>query len=71
MVKRKRVNLKIKEDLHLRAKILATMKDMSLNDYIEQALIEAIEKDSHLIEKLKVLLEDNQTILTKKWLRGK
>ncbi|MCD6589646.1 toxin-antitoxin system HicB family antitoxin [Candidatus Woesearchaeota archaeon] len=55
--KEKRVNLKLPEELHTKAKIVAVLKDLTLNDYIERAVREAIEKDEHLLERVKELIE--------------
>ena len=53
----KRVNLKLSEELHTKAKIIAVLKDQTLNDYIEQALREAVEKDKEILKKVKNLIE--------------
>ncbi len=49
----KRVNIKLSDDAHTKAKIIAVLKDQTLNDYLEQAINQAIEKDKGILQKIK------------------
>ena len=49
----KRVNIQLKELVHTQAKVISVLKDITLNEYFEKAIEEAIEKDKHILEKLK------------------
>lgn len=49
----KRVNIQLKDKTHTQAKIIAVLKNITLNEYFEQAIEEKIEKDKSLLEKLK------------------
>ena len=46
----KRVNIGLNEKTHARAKIISTLKKIPLNEYLEQAIEKAVEKDKHLLE---------------------
>ena len=48
----KKVNIGLKEKVHMQAKIISVLKGVSLNKYIEEALEKAIEKDKNLIKEL-------------------
>ena len=48
----KRVNIHLNENNHSLAKIISTLKKMTLNEYFEKAIEQAIEKDKELIRKL-------------------
>jgi predicted HicB family RNase H-like nuclease len=50
---RKRVNIALDEDLHTKAKVIAVLKDITLNDFFEDAIAEAVEKDRDILEKIK------------------
>lgn len=50
---KKKVNIALDEDLHTKAKVIAVLKNITLNDYIEKALDEAVKKDKSILEKLK------------------
>lgn len=52
-VTRKRVNIFLDDELHTKAKIIAVLKDTTLNQYIEQAIEQAVKKDSGLLEMIK------------------
>ena len=41
------------EDLHMKAKVIAVLKNITLNDYIEKALEEAVKKDKPTLDKMK------------------
>ena len=49
----KRVNIAIIEDIHTKAKIIAVLKGLTLNEYLEQAIEKAIEKDKKVLDKVK------------------
>lgn len=49
----KRVNIALKDDVHTKAKLIAVLKDTTLNEYFEKAVEAALEKDRPLLEKLK------------------
>lgn len=48
----KRVNIGLKEKIHAQAKIIATLKKIPLNRYLELAIEGAVENDKHLLEDL-------------------
>ena len=50
---KKRVNIALDEDLHIKAKVIAVLKNITLNDYIEKALEEAVKKDKPVLDKIK------------------
>jgi len=50
----KRVNIQLEEDTHTKAKVIAVLKDMTLNEYFEKAIREAIEKDQNVLNKIKI-----------------
>lgn len=41
----KRVNIELPDETHTRAKVIAVLKGMTLNDYLAAAVNEALEKD--------------------------
>ena len=49
----KRVNIQISEESHTKAKVISVLKGITLNEYFEKAIDEAILKDKTLLEKLK------------------
>lgn len=49
----KRVNIQISEDAHTKAKVISVLKGITLNEYFETAINDAISKDKTLLEKLK------------------
>ncbi|MEM4711014.1 MAG: hypothetical protein QXL18_03645 [Candidatus Woesearchaeota archaeon] len=49
----KRVNISLNEETHTKAKVIAVLKDMTLNEYLEKAIREAVEKDQSILSKLK------------------
>lgn len=53
MSKRKQLNIRLNEELHKQAKVVAILKGNTLNDYIEDAIKKALEKDKSLVEKIK------------------
>jgi predicted HicB family RNase H-like nuclease len=50
---KKRVNIALDEDIHTKAKVIAVLKDITLNDYFEKAIAEAIEKDKKVLDRIK------------------
>ena len=49
----KRVNIRLKEEIHTKAKVIAVLKETTLNDYFEKAIEEAVTRDKEILEKLK------------------
>lgn len=49
----KKVHIQIPELVHTKAKIISVLKDLTLNDYFEKAIAEAIKKDRAVLDKLK------------------
>jgi predicted HicB family RNase H-like nuclease len=50
---KKRVNIALDDDLHTKAKVIAVLSNITLNDYIEKALEDAVKKDKPILDKLK------------------
>ena len=50
---KKRVNIALDEDLHTKAKVIAVLKNITLNDYIEKASEDAVKKDKPVLDKIK------------------
>ncbi len=48
----KKVNIGLEEKTHMQAKIISVVKGVSLNEYIQEALEKAIEKDKDIIRNL-------------------
>lgn len=53
MAKKKRVNIGLSEGLHTKAKVMAVLKGMTLNEYLEQAIQKAVKKEKKMLEKIK------------------
>ena len=51
--KTKRVNIELKDDVHTKAKIIAVLKGMTLNEYLEKAIEKALKKDKKVLDKVK------------------
>ena len=49
----KRVNISISEEAHTKAKVISVLKGITLNEYFENAIDEAVAKDKQLLDKLK------------------
>ena len=49
----KRVNIEISEETHTKAKVIAVLKNMTLNEYFDKAIREAFEKDQSILSKIK------------------
>ncbi len=43
------------DDAHTQAKVIAVLKDVTLNEFIETAIIAAIKKDKDLLKQIKNL----------------
>ncbi|MFA6073379.1 MAG: toxin-antitoxin system HicB family antitoxin [Candidatus Woesearchaeota archaeon] len=52
---RRQLNIRIDDELHTKAKVTAILKGITLNDYIEQAIKESLEKDKTITSKTKKL----------------
>ncbi len=50
---KKRVNIALDEDIHTKAKVIAVLTNVTLNDYIENAVAEAIQKDKKVLDNIK------------------
>ncbi|MCD6464120.1 hypothetical protein J7L02_01180 [Candidatus Woesearchaeota archaeon] len=48
----KRVNLKLPSDLHRKAKLISVVKQVTLNQYLESLIQEAIARDETIIKQL-------------------
>ena len=46
----KRVNIGLKEKIHAQAKIIATLKKIPLNQFLEEAIEDAVKKNKHFLE---------------------
>ena len=46
-------NIKISEESHTKAKVISVLKGITLNEYFEKAIDDAITSDKSLLEKLK------------------
>jgi predicted HicB family RNase H-like nuclease len=55
LVKMKRVNIQLSDETHTKAKVIAVLKDMTLNEYLDKAIRDAIEKDQSVLGKIKNL----------------
>jgi predicted HicB family RNase H-like nuclease len=54
-MERKQLNIRIDEETHTNAKVIAILKGITLNDYIEQAIQKALEQDKSTTGKIKKL----------------
>ena len=52
--KRKRVNIALKEDLHTKAKVISVLKNITLNEYFEEAILEAVDRDKRVFKEAKL-----------------
>ncbi|MBN1156176.1 toxin-antitoxin system HicB family antitoxin [Candidatus Woesearchaeota archaeon] len=48
-----RINIGLKEELHAKAKALAAIKGISLNEFFEEAVKSSVGKDKKLFEAVK------------------
>ena len=49
----KKVNIGLKEETHQLAKIISTLKNVTLADFLREAIEEAVKKESEIVEKIK------------------
>jgi predicted HicB family RNase H-like nuclease len=49
----KRVNVQLPDDIHTRAKVTAVLKGITLNEYLEKAIRQAVEHDTTMLDSLK------------------
>lgn len=49
----KKVHIQIPEKVHTKAKVISVLKDLTLNEYFERAIAEAISKDRDILNKLR------------------
>ena len=49
----KKVHIQIQEKVHTKEKVISVLKDITLNEYFERAVAEAIQKDREVLDKLK------------------
>lgn len=49
----KRVNVQIPDEAHTRAKIIAVLKGITLNEYLEKAIQDAVRSDQHILDKMR------------------
>ena len=50
---RKQLNIRLDEEIHTKAKVIAILKGLTLNDYIEQSILRSLEKDNLLASNIK------------------
>jgi|SaaInlStandDraft_4_1057021.scaffolds.fasta_scaffold281528_1 hypothetical protein len=50
---KKRVNIALDEDIHIKAKVISVLTNTTLNDFLEQAIADAIEKNKKILDKIK------------------
>ncbi|MBW2971276.1 hypothetical protein KY320_03900 [Candidatus Woesearchaeota archaeon] len=50
----KRVNIALDEDIHTKAKVISVLKDITLNEYLLQAIERAVEQDKELVKRAKL-----------------
>ncbi len=48
----KRVNIQLSDQAHTRAKIIAVLKGVTLNDYLAKIVEEAVARDKKVLEQL-------------------
>jgi len=46
----KRVNIQLEDDIHTKAKIIAVLKGVTLNDYLAKTVTEAVQRDKKVLE---------------------
>jgi len=46
----KRVNIAIRDEMHVKAKIISALTNKTLSDYLQKAVEDAIEKDKDIIK---------------------
>ena len=51
----KRVNIQLGDETHTKAKVIAVLKDMTLNEYLDKAIRDAVDKDQAVLNRIKNL----------------
>ena len=46
----KKVNIGLKDDVHKKAKIISTLKGVTLSKYLEEAIDKAVKKDKDILK---------------------
>ena len=49
----KKVNIGISAEAHTKAKIICVLKGITLNEYIASALDKELQKDEHILDKIR------------------
>jgi predicted HicB family RNase H-like nuclease len=49
----KRVNVQVPDEVHTKAKVIAVLKGVTLNEYLESAIRDAVDRDKGVLESLK------------------
>ncbi len=50
---KKRVNIGIEEEVHTKAKVISVLKGVTLNEYLEEAIREKVEREKSILNKIK------------------
>jgi len=48
----KRVNIQLSDEAHTRAKIIAVLKGVTLNDYLARIVEEAVQRDRKVLQQM-------------------
>ena len=49
----KRVNIWLSDDIHTAAKVISVLQDITLNEYFQKAIEDAIKKDKSILDRIK------------------
>lgn len=49
----KSVNIRVSKELHAKAKIISVLQGITLNDYLAKAIEKEVEKDKHVLAKVR------------------
>ncbi len=49
----KRVNIELSEELHASSKVIAVLKNITMQQFLVEAIDDAVEKDRKLLDKLR------------------
>ncbi len=49
----KKVNIGLKPEIHKKAKIISTLKGVTLSSYLEKAIDESVKKDENILRDIK------------------
>lgn len=52
-MRKKRVNIALKGELHTKVKVIAVLKGLTMNEYLEKAIEKALKKDKKVWQKVK------------------